>query len=512
MWGRAVARSLVLCMVLSACVSDSGPASTSTSTVFVEPSAPTTVAVSPTDTRPGSQVDAEARLSEWKGRRATLTVPLDYSDPDGASVDLPVWRWEATEPENRIGVLLVNPGGPGFPAGPLIQNAKTTFTGNLLSRFDIVALDPRGTFPETQADCVQVEELLSLDLIPDTAEEAAAADAVIQAMVNDCATDYADLLPHVSTMDTVHDLAVLVQALGEEEVSYLGTSYGTVLGAAFTTTYPELVRAAVLDAAIYSHADPLAQQVAAAEAFEATLIRIIQACDSSTDCPIEGAAQDAFERVSSAADTDPLDSDQRLPVVNQTAFSRIIRSTASVSGDVRLLLAGVAAADGGDSTLLQQMFREELGLYSDGSGGFAVDCMDWPYRGESPLPDDTAAILAAAAPVTHAVFPAPIHIAPIPELCERWPVGPDPMPRPLSGEGAGPVLVVASTGDTITPLEGAQQLASELVNATLLIAEHNQHGSYEPFSGNAARRCATDTIDAFLIDPTIPLNQEACSP
>jgi pimeloyl-ACP methyl ester carboxylesterase len=512
MWGRAAVGVLVVCLVLGACETDSGPTSTSTSTVFVESTAPTTLAVAPTDARPGFQVEADGRLSEWEGRRATLTVPLDYADPEGESVDLPVWRWEATEPENRVGVLLVNPGGPGFPAGWMVQNARTEFTGNLRSRFDIVALDPRGTFRGTQAACVPVEELLTLDVTPDTAEEVAAVDAVIQASVDGCAADYARLLPHVSTMDTVHDFAVLVQALGEEKVSYLGRSYGTVLGAAFVTTYPELVRAATLDAAIYSHADPLEDEVAAVEAFEATLIRIFHVCDSAADCPIQGAAQDTFMRVSSAADTDPLDSDPQLPVVNQAAFRTIIERNTFNSSDVELLLAAVAAADAGDSAWLQQMYSDVLDLFSAASGGDAIYCMDWPYRGESPLPDNTAAILAAAAPVTHTVFPTSINIAPIPGLCERWPVGPDPLPAPLSGQGAGPVLVVASTGDTITPLEGAQQLASELVNATLLITEHNQHGSYEPFSGNEARRCATDTIDAFLIDPTIPLDQEVCSP
>src|SRR5690349_16197445 len=42
-----------------------------------------------------------------------LTVPLDYDDPSGPTIDVAVLRIPAADPDERIGVLLTNPGGPG---------------------------------------------------------------------------------------------------------------------------------------------------------------------------------------------------------------------------------------------------------------------------------------------------------------------------------------------------------------------------------------------------------------
>jgi hypothetical protein len=52
---------------------------------------------------------------------ATLVVPVDHTDPDGATTELPVLRHRATDQARRLGVLLVNPGGPGAPAADQVR-------------------------------------------------------------------------------------------------------------------------------------------------------------------------------------------------------------------------------------------------------------------------------------------------------------------------------------------------------------------------------------------------------
>ena len=85
---------------------------------------------------------------------ATLTVPLDYAQPDGETLDLAVTRLRATAPAQRIGVLLVNCGGPGCPAvGFLHQVGQLIFPQAVLDRFDLVGWDARGAGASGQLDC-----------------------------------------------------------------------------------------------------------------------------------------------------------------------------------------------------------------------------------------------------------------------------------------------------------------------------------------------------------------------
>ena len=141
--------------------------------------------------------------------------------------------------------------------------------------------------------------------------------------------------------------------------------------------------------------------------------------------------------------------------------------------------------------------------------------MDSPYREMPPLPDDALQQLEAISPTMSAVFPTPEGFDPfsVPDQCMLWPAGPDPLPDPLSGEGAGPVLVVSATGDPVTPLASAEKLAQGLVNGSFLVVESDNHGSYQidvPIR-TEARRCATEYIDGFLINLQAPPDGTVCT-
>ena len=457
-------------------------------------------------------------LSEWSGGMTTLTVPLDHSDPGGVTIEVPVTRAEATNPSQRIGVLLVNPGGPGYPAGPLATFAEQVFTEELRARFDIVALDPRGTFPDTAVNCFNnLEELWTrVDHSPDSPGEQEELVSAIEGWVGDCANRHSDLLEHVSTMDTVDDMAMLVEALGEEQVSYLGFSYGTALGAAFVTEYPELVRAAVLDAAYLPTDDPFGSLMDSFVAMEDLLVRIFDECDGDPECPISGGAQAAFTELAARADAEPLSGNRLLPTVNEQGFAVVVRfSDAAYGGSARPLLQAVAAANRGDYFRLQSLLANSIELLEAGGSAMAISCMDSPYREIPPLPDDALQRLESAAPTMSAVFPTPEGFDPfsVPDECMLWPAGPDLLPDPLSGEGGGPVLVVSATDDPVTPLASGEKLAEGLVNGTFLVVESTVHGSYQidvPMR-TEARRCATEYIDGFLIDLRSPPAGTVCT-
>jgi len=514
-WGAV---AVALLMLAGGCSSEDDGGITITTGIPID--------VAPKTTAPGTTevVDTTGApeftpsLSEWSGGMATLTVPLDHADPGGATIEVPLARAEATDPSRRIGVLLVNPGGPGYPASPLATFADQVFTEELRARFDIIGLDPRGTFPDTAVNCFNnLEELwTTVDYSPDAPGEQEELVAAIEEWVDDCERRHPDLLEHVSTMDTVDDMAMLVEALGEEQVSYLGFSYGTALGAAFVTEYPELVRAAVLDAAYLPTDDPFDSLLDSFVAMEDLLVRVFDECDSDPECPIQGGAQAAFTELAARADAEPISDNRLLPTVNEQGFAAIIRfSDVAYGGSARPLLEAVAAANRGDYFRLQTLLANSIALLEAGGSALAISCMDSPYREMPPLPADALQRLEAASPTMSAVFPTPEGFDPfsIPDECMLWPAGPDPLPDPLSGEGAGPVLVVGATEDPVTPLASARKLADGLVNGTFLIVESEVHGSYQidvPIRSEA-RACATEFMDDFLIGLQAPPDGTVCA-
>ncbi len=104
----------------------------------------------------------------------TVTVPLDYARPDGQTIDLALLKAPASRPEQRIGSLLVNPGGPGAPGTEYAAQSDFVFRDPLLQQFDIVGFDPRGTGSSSPVDCLTDEQLdayIAGDPDPDTADE-----------------------------------------------------------------------------------------------------------------------------------------------------------------------------------------------------------------------------------------------------------------------------------------------------------------------------------------------------
>ena len=105
---------------------------------------------------------------------ARLSVPVDYADPGGASIELEVLRDSADEPSERVGSLVVNPGGPGAPGTSYAEQAGQVFRSPLTDHFDVVGFDPRGTGESAPVDCLsdeQMDAFLQADPVPDDEEE-----------------------------------------------------------------------------------------------------------------------------------------------------------------------------------------------------------------------------------------------------------------------------------------------------------------------------------------------------
>ncbi|MDR1431302.1 MAG: alpha/beta fold hydrolase, partial [Propionibacteriaceae bacterium] len=188
----------------------------------------------------------------WKkctrGECATVLAPLDYDNPGAQALTLSLKRIKASK-SPRIGTLFVNPGGPGASGVEYV----TAFNRKGLERFDIVGWDPRGVGGSTPVKCYgskQADKLNALDGSPDTPAERQKLIDAYRDFGKSCWEKSGVLLEHISTEDTVKDLDLLRQLVGDKKLSYLGYSYGTAIGAGYAELFGKNIRSLVLDAAV----------------------------------------------------------------------------------------------------------------------------------------------------------------------------------------------------------------------------------------------------------------------
>jgi pimeloyl-ACP methyl ester carboxylesterase len=191
---------------------------------------------------------------------ATATVPLDYAHPTGATIRLAVIKHPATDPAHRIGSVFFNPGGPGAPGVASLPLLYGRFPAAVRARFDVVSFDPRGIGQSTDLRCFdtigQEQQLLSGAPAgyPIGAAQQQAWENTYATFDKACAAHAGPLLAHDTTADVARDMDLLRQAVGDPTMNYIGTSYGTYLGATYANLFPGKVRAMTLDANV----DPVA--------------------------------------------------------------------------------------------------------------------------------------------------------------------------------------------------------------------------------------------------------------
>lgn len=212
----------------------------------------------PDDVPPGGLPDVTVPQLVWEpcgdgAECTTAEVPVDYADPKGRTLELAVARRPADDQANRIGSLFVNFGGPGGTAAEVVAAfGDLLFPEEVLARFDIVGVDPRGVGQSTPVRCfASTEEQLNffsaVPPFPVAPREVARQIAWDTELSARCGAANGDLLDHVSTTAVARDLDVLRAAVGDEKLTYVGLSYGTYLGAVYANLFPQRVRAQVLD-------------------------------------------------------------------------------------------------------------------------------------------------------------------------------------------------------------------------------------------------------------------------
>ena len=437
----------------------------------------------------------------------TLEVPVDYANPDGERFDLFVARYRALDPDQRIGTLLVNPGGPGFGGTDMALFASQIFDRPLLERFDIIGWDPRGTGESDPAiDCIDDYDpyFTAIDATPESDADRAKVIETAEDFARQCVDKNRDTIQFVGTNNSARDIDVLRRALGEERISYFGFSYGSELGAAWTTLFPDTVRAAVLDGASDPEADALESSMQQLRGFDASLSTFLARCSADDDCEFhsEGDAEGAFDALLADLDAQPIPSEAGRPPVNRdVAIIAVVQAMYSETF-WPALERSLAAAESGDGSGLLALNDSYFQRSTDGTYGNeleafqVISCADTPERPALDEVEAEAALLSEASP----------RLAPPGSLsyfCSFFPPSLDPRVT-VTGAGAGPIVVIGTTGDPATPFESTVRMSNTLEDGRLVVVEADQHTGY------GVNRCVIDVVNEYLIDLEPPDDETEC--
>ncbi|MGZ6962941.1 MAG: alpha/beta hydrolase [Acidimicrobiia bacterium] len=454
----------------------------------------------PFATANGSQARS-ARALHWTkcGDRecATLRVPLDPASPGGKQISLALARVRAGKPDERIGSLVVNPGGPGAPGTDFVPSAASDLPKAITDRFDIVGWDPRGSGSSAPVDCGKhLDYLFDVDTAPDNPAEQTALETASRRFAQACEQHSRELLSHISSLDTVHDLDRIRKALGEDKLSFAGYSYGTYLGALYAQTYPTHVRAMVLDGAIDPAVAVDEVSIQQAKGFESSLDAFLEDCARHQTCAFHhnGNPRAALDALRARVERQPIrGSDGRVLGPTQLDIG-IAAPLYAGAGGYSALAGALRDAERGKPSKMLELFDEYVLRSPDGT--YAPD---WPaFLAISCLDGPDLDIAAAEALQQRAATEAPHFGASNVGLslaCSYWPVPPvNAAPTPVSAPGAPPIVVVGTTGDPATPIAWADGLARQL-DARLITVDGTTHTS--SLDGN---RCLDAATARYLIN------------
>ncbi len=398
---------------------------------------------------------------------STLVVPLDYRDPGGAHLGIALRRRPASGPGQRIGSLVLNPGGPGGSGIAALDQDLSVLPAAVLARFDVVAFDPRGIGASEALHCTgDTYAGPTPDPDPQTPAQQHVLLAADTAYAQSCAHAGGALLAHLGTADVARDLDELRAALGDAGLTYVGLSYGTFLGAEYAGMFPTHVRAMVLDGAIDPALPTDALADAQAEGFEQSLAAFLAWWRPG------GGGHATFEAVASSLQAHPLVVGSRR--LGPAEFYTGVFGTLYARSFWPSLARALAAAAAGNGAPM-------LGLYDgyehvgdptfDTDTNNAVNCIDHPVPSDPAAFPGLAARAAAVAPDFGPLFAWGGLV------CAVWPVPASVrrVPAPVRAPGAPPILVVGTTGDPATPYAWAKGLASQLSRGVLLTRDGADH-------------------------------------
>ncbi|CAM4194607.1 alpha/beta hydrolase [Kibdelosporangium persicum] len=429
---------------------------------------------------------------------ATYTVPLDHDKPRKETISLALMRRAASNQAQRIGSLFLNPGGPGGSGWGMPRSGRAIFQPEVLDRFDLVGFDPRGVAQSTPLRCFTTNEEANevfgrMALVPVTKQQINDTVDAYADYSQYCARNAGDLLKHMTTKDVAQDLDLLRQAVGDKKLTYVGFSYGTLLGATYVNMFPRNSRAIILD----GNVDPalrlsngLQYDRERARGFEIALDAYLKRCDAEgAKCGFsDGNPRAKFDEIRDHLRKEPI----TLPTGDTVTLDSFTGAVASnlynpaalkpladaLQGVYNVLhppvSAQLAQSDLSVFTTINKTGKYDMPAdtpYTSDDSYQAVNCTDKPFPRIPALIPLLAHQWERESPTfgRFQIFSDPLG-------CATWPVKhPDPYRGPWDRKTENPVLVVGNYYDPATQYEFSKRMVQQLDNAVLLSVDSFGH-------------------------------------
>lgn len=454
---------------------------------------------------------------------ATVQAPLDYDEPQGKQIDLALIKLPATDPGKRKGALFVNFGGPGSDGvGKMRDRARVTFSDDIRAHFDLIGVDMRGIGRSTAVHCFTTEHEKSefFGSIPDfpfgVEQEHTFMDSAAE-LGRRCQEHSAELLNHMSTANTAHDLEHVRVALGEPDMNFIGYSYGSVIGATYANLYPQRARAIILDGALdlvgnsRGHGDeaktlPVDVRQDVAQAAQDTLTRFFTMCEAAGE-------KCAFAQGGNLAGK----WSELLAHLQHTSIEHPDGITYTYSSLVSMVYYNLfkpVKTWPTTAAILQKLYEtkntnnaevvataHESYQTNPHEAYNAIQCLDSDEPTKTSLYSELGASQDKKVPgfgrlVTFNMMP-----------CAAWPAeDADRYTGPWNAKFAHELLVINTTHDPATPHTGAKMATKQLGKARLLTLDAPGHTTmYSPASA-----CVEQARLAYLVSGTMPAKNKVC--
>lgn len=461
---------------------------------------------------------------------ATVEVPLDHDEPDGDTIELGLVRREADDPSAKQGTIFVNPGGPsGSGVGIVAFAGEVLFGEQVEASFDIIGFDPRGVVSSTPLRCFDSEDEFFVEVAPPFPWPENAFEFFQQRLANRelqraCEGDAGPIIDHMSTAQVARDMDLLRQAVGDEQLNFVGYSYGSYVGNMYANLFPDTVGALVIDG-ILDPVDwatgtgvdgskvPISARLDSDVGAQDTLDEFFRLCDAAAPdrCAFGPGSAERYAALFEQLDRSPLMvedpvsgetfvvDDRNLvsftlgPLYSSQAFSTLARDLA----ELEAVVAGLDGTTVGPGPARRLGHARELPPPYFGIEGFlGVICTDGTQPGSISAWDRAADESVG-------------YFGPLWALgdvwCADWPgVDEDAYLGPFDNETANTVLVASTVYDPATAYSGALAVQEQLPNSALLTV--NGWGHTTP--GLSA--CADAITDTYLLTRAVPATEVVC--
>ena len=459
---------------------------------------------------------------------ATVTVPLDYDNPQGQTITVALKKLLSTSSSPQ-GSIFLNPGGPGGSGISTIESQAELYkSGDLsevLANYDVIGFDPRGVGQSTPITCWTPEDVQAIQAgqaeMPSLSTPGSAADIVAQGShkAADCQehTEVPEILDHADTRSVARDMDVMRALVGDKDLNYHGASYGTYLGAVYAELFPDNIGRVVLDSAM----DPTLSRQEAMEGdaagWEQSLHTYIESQQGREGFPLSGTTDEAVARLATfldGLDANPLTVSGSGTPLDRTKAVNAISELVTASPDKWPLLdEGLTQAmNAHDGTVLK---RNAESVSSDntrpttekqvvemlrGVNVFSANrCLDFPDTGNQASWDAALASYRHDYPVFHSLLPQ------YDAFCHGWGHTSRTEAVDVDTEATNPVLVVGILHDPSTPYPWSHALVSRIRNSHLLSVDMYGHVA------TGKNTCTTAKIGDYLVNGTLPSDGEVCT-